>query len=353
MKNIARKSLFFILFFLSILSGCRNPNNIKIPTKTPTPSVTPSPTPCPSIELPPAPTSIVGLRNTLYIVLFDPEEAETINIRRNEPVNLNDAIINTLKIFVQGEDRVVLIKMGCRYYDNCNIINYHLPAPPSGEAIPPSPTAVPSFTPMPTPTQLEGATIFRETEVARSATQTATVIAQTETAIAGQNLCADSAWKALYLEESERAEATQSAFQNEMKDELGNQVNSGFTTNVSSTPYANDAVFDSLSHASFVLNQERINFQRYVILIFDTMEDWRLDLEDSTIQNLSFSDDIDLQDAEIFMVMPDCKTTYDPKYCDTRSRVWDEILKTNFGAKSVVPISNSQVLVDVKQALFP
>ena len=226
------------------------------------------------------------------------------------------------------------------------MVNSLLPTPPSmGTLVPPSPTPKPSLTPIPSPTISEDSTLFRQRKIARAATETATAIVPTATAIAIQNECAVSEWNKSYLEADTQRRATQSVFQTEVANLAATEVANGAASEKDiPTPYSPNVVFDGLAHASQVLRNERNHFDQYVILIFDTTEDWRLNIETGQIHDLSFANEIDLDQAQVFMIMPDCIETYDPPRCKKRADVWRPILMGKFGALSAEPIPNSRVL---------
>jgi len=348
----------FILWFeivlvvlLLLLTGCDRRLLIDskwIPTATPTSTVTPSPTVCPTIEFPSSPLETPNVRRTLYLILFDPNEAARIQMTAEEVMSIQQAIEALMQKVVQGGDRVAVFQMGCRHFDyRCRLSNFVLPTPkPVGTLVPPSPTPIPTFTPVPSPTLPKNWTLFKATMIARAATQTATVVVPTATAIAIINSCAVSTWKQLYLEEAQKIEATRSAFATQIAHDVRAEIEteSAFQSSQIPTPYAADVVFDGLAQISVIINNEKNNFDRFVVLIFDTMRDWRVNMETGQVHDLSFRDKIDLQDAEIIMVMPDCREVYDPPVCKTRLDVWTHLLMEEFGASNVISVPNKQVL---------
>jgi len=347
LKKYVGVKLCVFLFVLLVVVGCNRPSLPTPPTATPTNTVTPSPTTCPSITLPTIARGTPVPFRTLYIVLYDPSEVHQVNMSLEAAMPVRQAIEVLMKEVVRGGDRVAIFQLGCHYYDyGCRLVNFVLPTPQvKGTLVPPSPTPMPTFTPAPSPTLPQNWTLFRATEVARRATQTATAVAPTATSIAVANECAISAWNKLYLDSAHKAEATQSAFATQIANMADTEVESGISSRVAQvpTPYTNDTVFDGLEQASIVLNNERNNFDRFVVLIFDTMQDWRVDFDTGKVHDLSFADQIDLQEAEVLMIMPDCLEVYDPPYCKTRSDVWEHLLIKDFGAATAVAFPNKQV----------
>lgn len=351
---------FIVVLILLALGGCTTgPGHMTIvPTATFTVTVTPSPTVCPTIVLPSAPSETPNALRTLYIVVYDPDEARSINVGLNQNLSLRDAIYQFVESVVKGGDRIVLLQMGCRYYDfvQCRKSNFLLPTPkPVGTVVPPSPTPLPTLTPVPTAELKENETLFRATQIARDMLQTATAVAPTATAIARMNVCAESAWKEEFLTASQAMQATQQAFATQIAGEAATAIApmSMNSLTPTPTPYTQEAVFDALYQISGVLRNEREHFDRFVVVIFDSMEDWRLNLETGQIHDLSFENGIDLGGAQVLMVMPDCKEVYDPPYCETRANTWRSVLKGKFNALMVEPIPNSQALEKIVQLASP
>ncbi len=359
-KNLAGLVVLFLLVFANCTGGSETDSggdptsSIWWPSSTPTSTVTPSPTVCPTIELPLSPPGTPTIRRTLYLILFDPTEASQIHVAPDEIMPVRAAIEALMQRMVHGGDRIAVFQLGCRYFDySCRMNNFILPTPkPMGTLVPPSPTPVPTFTPVPSPTLPENWTLFKATEIARAATQTATAVVPTATAIAIKNICASSAWNRLYLEESQNAQATQSAFATQVASMASAEMESSQAAQIP-TPYTSEVVFDGLEQISIILNNERNNFDRFVVLIFDSMRDWRVNMETGKVHDLSFGDSIDLQGAEVVMIMPDCLEAYDPPSCKTRSDIWAHLLIERFGAESVVPIPNKQVFEKVMSHLAP
>ena len=343
------------LLMLLILPACGEPGkpvfSITLPiitdTATSTPSLTPTATPlkCPTVTLPPIPLEAPPEETTLFIVLFDPADIDLLYLSpTSSGMSLEPALSSILHAWVGEGDRVVFFQLGCRYHSpDCRLVNALLPTPlPRGPLAPPSPTYIPTLTPLPTPDSGTNRSLFSLTAEARHMTQTATYIAPTQTAIYVINGCAVKEWESQHLGTWEAYQATQTAIARQIEESVNQYITQMPPGDRRPTPYTPNVLLDGLYHASNFLTNERGNYDKYIILIFDKLEDWRVDLETGEVHDLSFS--IDLEGADAFLFAPDCEEEYFPPVCKTKYRIWQEILKTRFKARNVYPIPNSRIM---------
>jgi hypothetical protein len=97
------------------------------------------------------------------------------------------------------------------------------------------------------------------------------------------------------------------------------------------TPYAANAVFEGLGDASIVLANECSGYHRCILVIFDDLEDWRVDTRHLPLNPPDFA--IDLVGAEVLTVMLRCTDIYQPD-CRQAQEAWtDQFLA--YGATQV------------------
>ncbi len=316
------------------------------PRPTETPSPTSTPTQCPTIILPTLPTKVLQREQNLFIILVDTGKVGELKLGNTTPVPFKVALSTILHAWVGEGDRIVFIQLGCRYTNSgCYILNDILPTPfPRGSLAPPSPTFIPSLTPVPSPTPGTNLSLFQLTAAARHWRQTATIGTPTQGYIATINTCAIEEWKRRYLATYESYRATETAAKANVGHALDNSLTeiSVSPSGAIPTPYAPDVLLDGLYQASVVLNNERGNYDRFYILIFDDFQDWRVDEETGALHDLSFP--IDLEGADIFLFLPQCEETYLPTNCETLISSWQTLLLEHFRASSATPIPNSRIM---------
>lgn len=97
------------------------------------------------------------------------------------------------------------------------------------------------------------------------------------------------------------------------------------------TPYSKDVVYEGLSHITIDFENECSKYNRCILIIIDDLQDWRN--ADFHVQTPNLI--INLSQAEIISVMPNCKDIIQPS-CTKLQHFWTGIFTKSFGARSVV-----------------
>ncbi len=329
-------AIFLVGFLVIALAACGGAFDALgiTPTPTPpTPTLTPSPTRrlCPpassySSPQPSTPTS------RLILILFDPASEPGLIEYENgdtspDPVAFSYQVLQQV---LSPGDHYAFFRLGCRDYACSRLVNEALPSV-AAPHIPATPSPQPTSTPPSTPTYT-GQTLFERTQIARNYSLTLTPHVATATEMAFHDDCAMMDWVERYSAESTQWAPTQASAQAAMHTQLAADLSSyQARQDELSTPYAANAVLEGLRDASVVLTNECGRYQRCILVIFDDLQDWRLDTDHLPLTPPDFP--IDLAGAEVLSVMLRCGDIYQPD-CRRVQQAWtDQFL--DYGATHV------------------
>ena len=314
-----------LAFIFLTLMSC-GPEGIGLITHTPTPP-TPSLTPTPTKRDCPPPAGIITperatIPSYLVIVLYDPDEPRGAMdyVNGQNTSNVLDFIREVFQNIVQPGDHYAAFRLGCRDYSCARVINNNSPTL-EAPLIAATPSPQSTLTPASTPTFARTEpSLFEKTQSARDYGATLTVQAATATEMAFEDDCAQIDWEESYAAQNAAWEATKAAAGAEFLAQIESDLNT-YQSDVDDvpTPYDPHVLFEGLRDATIILQNECSKYDKCVLIIFDDLEEWRMDADGYPDKPENM--EIDFTNTEIITVMLRCADIYQPDCRDVQN-IW-------------------------------
>ncbi len=339
-RSVFRVISVFVFTLATIVSSC-NYNDVvaNITDITPTP-VTPSPTPrlCPKIVFDPA--SGLKVTRTLLVILFDEDATENQQVlefvsgkRTHDVARFIDDLLP--KVLGPG-DEYSIFELGYRTYEGARY-GRHSARISEAPDIFPTPVSHETLTPVATPAIAEGTPGL---VIIQQRNQYGTAVANqqaTSTQLAFEDLCEVNAYATAYHSTNVAWTVTNQAVSIEIATSVVRSTANA--PDPIETPFAENVVYEGISHASIDFKSLCSQYDKCVLLIIDNLIDWRNTRPDNKIPDyLEFN----LKNVQVIAVIPTCKDLNAPS-CTRLQDLWtDEFIL--FGSKNPVIYLNGNRL---------
>lgn len=326
-----RTAILVILFLVIITSGCSFDNGYQS-VSTNTPVSTPTVRLCPplSIETP----AYLNRSSNLIVVLLDLDK--DYKDYTSQALQIINSVIPEA---IDPGDRLVLFRTGMRTFEDSIVLSERTEAyfPPS---IPSTPTLIYIATPMP---NLVGTTMPGiygiATENVIHAQQTAAVATATESDFI--NDCAMDYWSMQFQSQATTWAPTRAAVVNEFSYSIHRDIDEFEDKLVSAEAGTQNAIFEGLSFATVVFQNECSNYDSCILITFSDMNDWR----PVAPKNLQ----IDLTAVDVVSVMLNCQVIYQPS-CTKIQDIWTQNFNL-FHVRSVSYLNDENIENNLVNAL--
>jgi len=339
-SGIFRLLSFIVAFLAMIVSSCNLRDTITdITGVTPTP-ITPSPTPriCPDINFDPA--SGLKVTRNLIVVLFDENSTENQRVLEYVDGTKTDDVTGFIdgflpKVLGPG-DEYSIFQLGYRTYEGARY-GRHSARISEAPDIFPTPQPHKTLTPMATPAigpGTPGLVIIQQKN--HYGTAVANQYA-TSTQLAFDDLCEVNAYATAYHSTNVAWTVTNQAVSTEIATSVVRDTTR--TPIVIETPFAKDALYEGLSHASIDFKFLCVQYDKCTLVIFDDVIDWRNTGPDSKIPDYL---DFNLKNVQVIVVIPTCRELNSPS-CTGIQNLWKDKFIL-FGAKNPITYLNGDQL---------
>ena len=332
--------LLVVAFVAMIVSSCSLDKTIEDITGV-TPTATfPSPTPriCPEINFDPA--SGLKVTRTLIVVLFDEDSSENQKTLEYVDGQKTDDVAGFVDAFlpkVLGPgDEYSIFHLGYRSYEGARY-GRHSARISEAPDIFPTPQSHETLTPMATPAIGQGTPGL---VIIQQKNQYGTAVANqyaTSTQLAFEDLCEINAYATAYHSTNVAWTVTNQAVSTEIATSV---VRDTVNTPIAiETPFAEDVLYEGLSHASVDFSSLCSQYDKCVLLIIDDLIDWRNTGPKNKIPDyLNFN----LRNVKVIVVIPTCRDLNAP-ICTRLQNLWTDEFIT-FGSKNPITYLNGDRL---------
>lgn len=303
-----------------IISSCQLPGVSEITGITPTP-MTPSPTPriCPNINF--DPSSGLKVTRTLIVVLFDNNSTENQQVleyldgqKTGDVIGFIDKVLP--KALGIG-DEYSIFQLGYRTYEGARYDRYSAQISDAPDIFP-TPQPHQTLTPVATPLLGDGTPGL---VILQQKNRYGTAIAQqyaTSTQLAFEDLCKGSAYATAYQSTNVAWTITNQAASTEIATNVVEDIES--TPVVIETPFAGDALYEGLSHATIDFESQCAEYDRCVLMIIDDLIDWR---NTGPVNEIPDYLQFNLKGIEVIVVVPTCRDLQQPS-CTRLKDLWTD-----------------------------
>ncbi len=258
-------------------------------------------------------------------------------------------IKDTLPLLIDPGDQIAVFRLGYRDYRDAIVLDVN-PAQVARQAILPSPSAPATLVPETILTSTSSTQLGQMRE-RNLATETAFALQSTATVEWANYNCAQLSWKNNFQAAASDWEGTKQAVVTGVANEIDAALAAYAQNNLTQaqTPSAN-SVYEGLINASVVFDgvgctddrKETDIFKRCILIIFDSLHDWRRAQIEAGMIEPDKAWDINLKNIEVLSIMLNCSRVYQPD-CAAWQTFWTPQFIDLFGSSSVDYLDNRDI----------